>query len=447
MPTTTAPRTPLAGEARPRTSRGPILLATDARAVTDATAITARGIADRLGERVEVLAVLEPMPDYTVGSEVPALPPDFETARRAELQAAVCHRLEPVLGSRERWDLDIRYGTPARVIADVARARRARLIVVGSGGHRMVDRLLGEEISLQVVRHASTPVLAVAPQQVGPLHRAVVGMDFSAASIEAARTALRLLEPRPDRSGLLDGSVDAPPLVTLLHVQSVLDSTPPLLASWSNEYHASVETMFARVRDLLAPDVPAGVTIATRIRAGGIADCLRRTAEETDAELVAVGTHGPGWVERLFVGCVATSTLREAGRTVLVAPAPRAAERVRLELRIAGRLALARPDDWSGALDVFTRRNANRRARLEISGTGLDGLEVAVESYRFMGAAYDPRDRRLEIMLGDPQDRTRHVTHGIPHVRAIELIAEDERRDRALLVEVEDGDSVLTFAD
>jgi nucleotide-binding universal stress UspA family protein len=420
--------------------RGPILLACDGRARTDATAVLAHRIAGRLGARLEVLAVLEPLPIHAYGAEVPIIPPDFEDERRAELQALVRGRLEPVLGARDRWPLELRRGAPGRTIAEYARERRAGLVVVGTGGHGALERLLNDEVSLQTVRDASTPVLAVAADAAGPIHRAVVGVDFSAASIVAARTALALLEP---------GGAD-PARLTLVHVRAPVEAATPLLADWSRGFEARVSTMLTRVVHLLQAHAPEGVAIETRTRTGHVVDVVRETAHDVGAQLIAVGTHGPGWMERLFVGSVATRTLRQARTTVLVAPTPSPQERVRLELYVAGQVTVDRPADWPGALDTFTRRNAGRRARLEVGAPERRGFVVEAERYRFHGATYDPHDRRLTIMLGDdaaPGGPRAHLTHAVDDVRAIEIVATDERRDHTLLIEGARGHTVLTFVD
>jgi nucleotide-binding universal stress UspA family protein len=289
------------------------------------------------------------------------------------------------------------------------------------------------------------PVLAVAPHHAGPIRRAVVGVDFSAASIRAALTALALLEPNPEHLAGGAAAPDGSGRLTLVHARSVLETIPPGLATWTADYDASVALRFTRLLDLLRPVVPDGVTIETRIGVGEIVKCVEEIATAEGADLVAVGTHGPDWVERLFVGSIATSTLRHARRTVLVAPAPSPAERVRLELAVSGQVLLDRPGDWAGALDAFTRRNLGRRVRLEVSGPELEGFVVEAERYRFRGACYDAHDRRVEIMLGDDADRTRHLTHALGHVRSVEIVSERERRDRMLLVEFDDGSAVLTF--
>src|SRR5689334_12123917 len=89
---------------------GPVLLACDGRAPTDAAAATARRIAERLGVAVDVVAVVEPLAVYAAPQAVPHVPPELETQRRAALHSAVVGRLEPVLGSREHWRLEVAYG-------------------------------------------------------------------------------------------------------------------------------------------------------------------------------------------------------------------------------------------------------------------------------------------------------------------------------------------------
>ena len=82
-----------------------------------------------------------------------------------------------------------------------------------------------------------------------------------------------------------------------------------------------------------------------------------------------------------------------------------------------------------------------------VSGPALDGFVLKAERCRFRGAAYDAHDRTVELMLGDHAEPTRHLTHGVTRVRAIEVVAGSVRPDRALLIELADGDAVLTFTD
>ena len=213
-------------------------------------------------------------------------------------------------------------------------------------------------------------------------------------------------------------------------------------------YDGALATRLVHLRDVLRPHVPDGVTVETRTHVGTLPATLLETADEIAADLVAVGTHGPGWVERLFVGSVASGTLRRAGRGVLVAPPPSAIERVRLELGVAGSMVLDRGEDWPGALQAFTQRNAGRLARLDVRDDRADVRSVEAVGYRFVGAAYDPHDERVELMLGEDRTRERRVTHTIGDVRSITIVAGDDgRRDALVVVVAGAGETTLSFRD
>lgn len=414
---------------------GGILLATDGRDSTDAAIRLARQIATRLRAPLAPVAVLRPIPGFRIAGELPQLPPDYERARRGEMHREVTRRLEPVLGAGDDWTLELRTGVPAVEITAAAVAAGASLIVIGRGEHRALDRVLGEEISLQVVRRATVPVLAVHPTAGPRIRRAVVGVDFSAASIRAAFAVMRIMEPGTGG------------IVSLVHARPRIDFGPPSLGPWAADYEQREAAMFGHLCEMLADEVPAGVLLETRSCTGHVHDCLRDAALEVEADLVAVGTRGAPWLDRLFVGSVATTVIRTAKQSVLVAPPPAPAERVQLELRVAGRVTVEEPEDRGAALDAFSRRNVGRPVRLEVGGPGLEGLAVENVSYRFAGASWDAHDARAVIMLAEPGDPLRHLTHGMTHVQSVSIIADDERRDRSLVVTDARGQAVLSFLD
>lgn len=419
----------------PAVTTGPVLLATDGRDSTDAAISAAVLAAQRLGVGVLPVAVLRSVPAFRLGGELPLLPEDFERARRAEMRREVTRRLEPVLGAGGEWELDLRTGVPATEIADAARERGAALIVIGRGEHGVMDRILGEETALQVVRVSSVPVLAVDPQAEGVPRRVVVGVDFSAASIRAARTALRLLGSAPGG------------LMAMVHARPRIDFAPPSVASWTHGYEERVTGMFERLCELLARDVPEGVLLENRLCTGSPYECLRDAALEIEADFIAVGTRSAPWVDRLFVGSVATAVLRHADQSVLVAPPPGAAERIGLELRVAGGVTVEEPADWGPALDGFTRRNLGRPVRLEIAGHGLDGYVVQGRSARFAGATWDVHDRRATLMLAVGDTTLPHLTHAITDVTSVRIAADEAQRDVSLVITDRHGEAVLVFRD
>jgi len=99
--------------------------------------------------------------------------------------------------------------------------------------------------------------------------------------------------------------------------------------------------------------------------------------------------------------------------------------------------------EWTEVLKEFSRRNLGRGTRLELDDVEL-GAQWAELELRFRGAAYEPRFRRVEIMLaaGVPTD---HLTHSVEAVTHVDVQAGVDGRDRALRVAYPGGQIVLVL--
>ena len=396
--------------------RGPILLATDGTAKSGAAVVAARLLAARLDLPLEVVSVLEPQLAYGVAlGGTPIYIPEVDEARKAS-------RLTAVLDYVARYSdapaptVHMPFGAIAEEIAEVARARSATLVVVGSAPHQRMNRLVAGERAVQVLRASAAPVLSVPPGFSALPKNIVVAIDFSPASIRAAQTALLLLG---------DGGT-----LTLLHVISPLLGDAPLRDLGDRDPADAVQTLFGRLRDELRPFVPADVTIETRVRTDVDIDGIIGAATDTGADVIAVGTHGPRLLERIFLGSVASSVLHAAPQAVLAAPPPPAADALDLWLRISGTASSTEPADWGAALDEFTRRNVGRRAAIEV-----DDPEIGAQMLgrgALVGVTYDAHDRRVEIMVGDAHRSRRHLMHSVPNVDSISVTADERGASEAL---------------
>jgi hypothetical protein len=72
----------------------------------------------------------------------------------------------------------------------------------------------------------------------------------------------------------------------------------------------------------------------------------------------------------------------------------------------------------------FPRRNAGRATRLELNDPD-PGARVVEEDIPLHGIAYDPRDDRIEILLGETRATERHLTHTVGQVSGVELLRSD----------------------
>jgi hypothetical protein len=101
-------------------------------------------------------------------------------------------------------------------------------------------------------------------------------------------------------------------------------------------------------------------------------------------------------------------------------------------------------DEWVEGLRQFTHRNAGRRTLMEVDGPEI-GAQAAGTDYPLRGIAFDPRDGRVEIMLGDMATVERRITHTIQGAAAIDLLRSDDGHDRALRIAHDGAQTVLRF--
>ncbi len=289
---------------------GPVLVASDGTAVShDALFGAARLAASTFGTSIEILGVCEPITGVAGGMDVLPIPAELDEARRSTMQADLRRSVSIADTGDPTWPITVLTGSPARTLASEAALRDASLIVMGIGRHNPLDRLFGTETTLATLRESRVPVLAVGTNfPVTPQH-AVVGLDFSAASVQAARMAMQMLAG----GGRL----------TLVHVRPRFEHPSSDWQTWDAEYGRTLPPLFDQVRQAL--DAREDIIVETVTVRGDPAPALIAFAQQAHADLVAVGTQRHSLFERLVVGSVATRVLRTARCGVLAVPQSRGA--------------------------------------------------------------------------------------------------------------------------
>lgn len=287
---------------------GPVLLATkqltSRSASTSAPLAMARWLAAREGRELLVVAVEEEDHVLAAVAGMTPLPPKLQNAERH----VWAERLRNILqhgGEGVDEHVKVLFGPTARSVVEAARVCAARLIVIGTGVHGHVGRHVFGERALQILSLADRPVLIVPPAaSVGPVASAIVAVDFSAASLRAARAALPMMA--------VGGRL------TLLHVK-VGDPLNDTMVGWPDaEYVQHCEQRFVEFIRLL-PTLP-GVTVETLCLHGDPADVIAHHASFSSVALIACGRLGHSFIERLFVRSTSTDLVRQATCPVLVAP-------------------------------------------------------------------------------------------------------------------------------
>jgi len=189
-------------------------------------------------------------------------------------------------------------GPTGDVLEAVIAETHATMLVLGGKHHSKLGRWLGGSTVQHVVRRLTVPLLVTAGElRIRP--RVMVAVDPSYAAgptIDHAVAFARLL-----------GSP--------LHALHVVDP-PPAIAElppdWSREI---VE------RDIW-PRIPL-VEQGKVIREGVPFDTIVNEAASWRADVVVVGSHGKGWVDRLLIGSVTEDLLNNLPCAVLVVPVPK----------------------------------------------------------------------------------------------------------------------------
>lgn len=397
---------------------GPVTLATDGVDQTNASLGAAHRLALRFREPLHVVTVIEPLPIYGTGDV--ALPMFMDEVQRGHREADVRRALKVFSLGDDEWSFDMRYGSVARTIAAAARERGSSLIVLAANPHRRLWSAVAGERAAHVLRAADCPVLSVAPNWDGVVRQALVAVDFASPSVRAAQVALDLLEP----GGTL----------TLLHVRPVPDL----------DNIDGISAAFDRLRTILEAAAPAKVTVEARVLRGGVVERTLELAREISADLIAVGTHGPNVIERLFVGSSATGVLHHAECTVLASPPPGISAALSIG-RAMGGVSTTDRAKWTSLLNGVTSRNTGRRVRIEIDDPTF-GAQVQGAGLQFRGVVYDARDRRVDVMLNDGVPGARHLTRTIADVDNVALSTRPDGRDEALQIRSGIGSTLVIFA-
>jgi nucleotide-binding universal stress UspA family protein len=388
----------------------------------------ARALAPTSGTGVFAVSVIPPMAAEMPGDTAWMIPPEYEEERFEECRSQLARRLETCGGAATLWKRKVVGGAPATQLTDLAREHHAAMLIVGVGRHRPLDRIFGSETALRTIQRAPCPVLVVHPTFAAPFHDVVMATDFSPASVDAARAAMPMLAPSAT--------------LHVLHVWKPSNLSDARHMAANEAYARALPEWFRRFVELLA--VPKGVTVKTVAREGEPAERVLDYAAAHHADLVTAGRHGRSLLQRILVGSQTTALLRAAEQSLLIAPEPPFAEREQLQLMLAGSAESSDAAQWESQLRALSQRNHGRPTVVEVDDV-LFGAQVVESGYVLLGAAYDPRTKRIEITLGDAAQSARRVTRAIGAVDSVAIAADETGRDIGMRISHGGGQTALTF--
>jgi nucleotide-binding universal stress UspA family protein len=221
-------------------------------------------------------------------------------------------------GTGVPMESEVAEGLPAAEILAKADALPADLLVMGTHGRSGFEQLVLGSVAEKVLRKAVCPVLTVpqggsdAQQAPAVFKRIVCAVDFSDCSMRGLEYAMSLAQ-EADATLTLVHVIELPPAVP--REPHEIPVTIPLNL---REYIAHAE-QDARARlDGAIPDaVRANCTVDTVLATGKPYREILRVAEEHKADLLVVGIHGRGAIDRLLFGSTAQHLVRQSSCPVL----------------------------------------------------------------------------------------------------------------------------------
>jgi nucleotide-binding universal stress UspA family protein len=197
--------------------------------------------------------------------------------------------------------IEIKIGRPAHVLAESAAG--AQLVVLGAKPHSALARGLGGSTAHYLVRTRDVPVLVVA-LDVWPPQRILAAVDLSYAAEPTIAAARRLAQSTGARLRVMH-------VVEPVHAARVTG----VRLDYEAMYRASLEHFNRLTAGLTEIEVRDRV-----MRRGPAADMVAEEAAGWSADVVVVGSHGKGWIERMLVGSATESLLARLPASLLIVP-------------------------------------------------------------------------------------------------------------------------------
>lgn len=287
-----------------------VLCATDLSASSRLAVERSCRIAAQVGSALTVLHVVSQgavgQLRHRLGAQAAQAEPRLVEQLHAELQQLVdeCSAATGVVAKRH-----LTVGPVVDEIVSQAERLDASLLVVGSRGAGFLRSLIPGATASRLVRKAMRPVLVVRASVSADYRRALVAVDFSDAALEALQVA-REVAPASDM--LLIHAFEIP-FESRLHFAGVDDQA---IRRYRGEARAEALDKLAAfaTRAGLAPG-----SIGVAALHGQPSRVIVERAQEGDVDLIVIGKHGRGPVERLLLGSVAQNVLAESSRDVLIA--------------------------------------------------------------------------------------------------------------------------------
>jgi len=281
----------------------PVVVGVDTSPAATRAAAVGWTVAYSAGTRCHLVHAV---PDAWAGVVAAEVPVDLELLNRSLLDDART-RLERALRGNvpdPAFDtLDVQIGPTASVLSEAAARAGAGLIVLGGKHHSLLARWLGGSTAHHVIRTSDIPTLVTGSSAVN-IRRVLAAADLSYAAGPTIEAAVRI-------ATLFKASL------RVIHVVELVPALHDLATPVDVEDLAACTE--ARLEKSIWPMVE--YEHAEKIvRRGPAAQSLAAEVTEWQADLLVIGSHGKGAVDRLIVGSVTNWLVNHLPTSLLVVP-------------------------------------------------------------------------------------------------------------------------------
>jgi nucleotide-binding universal stress UspA family protein len=279
--------------------RQPVIVGVDASPAGVLAATTGWAVSFAGDVPCRLVHAIRPPSALAVDPESSALLDGLLAKSRAEIIETIRHHVPP-----EALDeLEIRLGNPTWVLRQAVADASAHLVVLGGKHHAAPIRWFGGSTAHHAVRTIDVPLLVVAAP-VTRFMRVLVATDLSDA-------ALPTLEQACEFAALFDAAVKVltvvEPMPSIPDVGVQIDMSAQLLTA-----EQETRALVTRLED--------GEHMEVSVESGSPARTIADEAAAWDADLVVVGSHGKGWVDRVLLGSTTERLLNRLPCSTLVIP-------------------------------------------------------------------------------------------------------------------------------
>ncbi len=240
-----------------------------------------------LMEGIKALHILSVFPVYEGDLELIGIDKIKQT-----IEGPVKELIEQAASIAQNYGVDalteVRYGEPYKEIVSYAEELNCDIIIMGRKGISQVERQLIGSVTARVVGHSKKDVLVIPQKAELEFKKILVAMDESEFSQRALARAIEL-------------SKEYGSALEMVYVVFTYGKFFALAPEATNEIKAKAKEFVKSIEEVATNQ---GVKLVTNIVEGEAHIGIIKTAEQKDADLIVMGSHGRSGISKLILGSV-----------------------------------------------------------------------------------------------------------------------------------------------